>query len=845
MNPSPDDPSEFEVPLTRAAFGGNDEGVDDERGAIERTEVDPARTLGGHPAFGEDPESTDPALTRAPSPDMTDGSLSEWIKASAGQSTEHATTGGARRGIIGTIEPGQTLYAKYQVLRKLGGGAMGDVWLVRHSTLKSEHALKVIVPNFARNELALMRFQREFEVMATLRHEHAVTIYDACIDEDGGYIDMEYVDGLTLDSILASARSRTDRDFSQPLMTLEWIVRVLDQLCDVLQTAHEKGIVHRDLKPSNMMLLNGRKPGKEYLKVLDFGIAKVRDDPEGASGRELEASSYKTEGFIGTPSYGSPEQALAMTNVDGRADLYSVGIMLYEFVTGRLPFRGSPLQVMSQNANSPPPPFYESNPKLRSLPEVEHAILRVLSKDPAHRPANARELFDEFREAVVAVLPTDSPGLSSVNRDQSRSDSSLFFSPTTEEDRSVVPHGLLSTMEATLIRPEATVAKPSIVSASDLGPVLPEHPPAFPTRIVVLAVGGLLVALIAIGLVFTIRSKPVVTGVKAGLTSPAGSSGEPPRFADYWPANYIAVDSSGPTQVWPEKVRRKDDDRYFYRFADGIYLPEGYQPENPSDLVEGWPAVIVRDTVRFIRVEGNKEWVMGSWFAEVEQGRLDVPAHPVKLTGYYLQETEVTNGQYEDFLEKNQVVRPVEWERIYGDLSRALSRDLARRHPAVNLSRKQALAFARSIDAQLPTEAQWEFAARSRGEKRRYVWSDSAPPSRLKANIDRDDELTTAPVKSFPEDRTSQGVFDMLGNVQEFCRDVRQPYKKSLLPEIDPCFVPTDLSLAEYVVRGASFNAIADDCSLTRRDDACSETEISPKYGFRLVVECPEIAKPR
>src|SRR6202034_1311909 len=100
-----------------------------------------------------------------------------------------------------------------------------------------------------------------------------------------------------------------------------------------------KGIVHRDLKPSNMMLLGDRSPGKEYLKVLDFGIAKIRDDPEGVAGRDQEEAENKTQGFIGTPSYGSPEQAMGM-EVDGRADLYSVGIMLYEFVTGRLPFRG-------------------------------------------------------------------------------------------------------------------------------------------------------------------------------------------------------------------------------------------------------------------------------------------------------------------------------------------------------------------------------------------------------------------------------------------------------------------------------------------------------------------------
>ena len=96
---------------------------------------------------------------------------------------------------------------------------------------------------------------------------------------------MEYVEGQTIHEILVAARRRPDPDPSAPLMPLDWIVRVLDQLSDVLQEAHEKGIVHRDLKPSNLMLLDGRKPGKEYLKVLDFGIAKIRDDPDNAGRR--------------------------------------------------------------------------------------------------------------------------------------------------------------------------------------------------------------------------------------------------------------------------------------------------------------------------------------------------------------------------------------------------------------------------------------------------------------------------------------------------------------------------------------------------------------------------------
>jgi len=274
---------------------------------------------------------------------------------------------------------------------------MGDVWLVRHASMDDLHALKLIVSNIASNEVALKRFQREFKVMASLKHQHAVQIYDACIDDEGGYIDMEYVQGQTLHDILAAGRKRPDLDSSATLMPLDWIVKVLDQLTDVLQEAHEKGIVHRDLKPGNLMLLDGRKPGKEYLKVLDFGIAKIRDDPDNAANMTL------TQGFIGTPSYGSPEQAMNRQDIDGRADIYSVGVMLYEFVTGRLPFKGVQFQVMHQHATVPPPPFHEANPKLRPLPELEHAILKAMAKDRAHRQQTAREFFDEVARAIEDI----------------------------------------------------------------------------------------------------------------------------------------------------------------------------------------------------------------------------------------------------------------------------------------------------------------------------------------------------------------------------------------------------------------------------------------------------------
>ena len=295
--------------------------------------------------------------------------------------TEGAGPGGRETNDrAGQFEPGQLLFGRYLAVRQLGRGGMGTVWLVRHRELDAERALKIIAPEVGFTPEALGRFRREARVMARLSHPHAVIVHDAQIDRDVAFIEMEYIPGRGLDVLVRPG---------VPL-PIDWVARVLVQLCDVLQAAHDRQIVHRDLKPSNLMLLDGHPPAAPFLKVLDFGIAKVLA-PDGP----LDVRTH-TGAFLGTPAYMSPEQVRGEP-VDGRSDLYSTGVILYELISGRRPFTGALPKLVHDHLHTPPPPLTLPGDV---PPEVERVILRCLAKAPGDRPRSARELAEEFLQAV-------------------------------------------------------------------------------------------------------------------------------------------------------------------------------------------------------------------------------------------------------------------------------------------------------------------------------------------------------------------------------------------------------------------------------------------------------------
>jgi serine/threonine protein kinase len=293
-----------------------------------------------------------------------------------------------------TLPPpdGRILFNKYLLLRELGAGGMGKVYLVRHLKLDTDRALKTIDPQISSNPEWRRRFGREAKAMARLSHPHIVAVHDADVLPEGdAFIEMEYVRGQSLDKRLKP----------EVPMSLAWVDQVLGQLCDALQVAHDMEIVHRDLKPHNLMLQDGQCPGRETLKILDFGIAKIlnSEDP-GDNVTQLGQS-------MGTPLYMSPEQIRGDNEaVNARSDIYSLGVILYQLLTGYLPFAGGRNQVFIGHLCNPPPTFCEKNPEVHVPAEVEALVLRCLEKDPKRRPESASALAAEFHRLVA---PTPEP----------------------------------------------------------------------------------------------------------------------------------------------------------------------------------------------------------------------------------------------------------------------------------------------------------------------------------------------------------------------------------------------------------------------------------------------------
>jgi serine/threonine protein kinase len=273
------------------------------------------------------------------------------------------------------------MLGSYKVVARLGEGGMGAVYLAEHQAIGRKAAIKVLHPQFAAQPRVVERFFNEARAANQIHHPGIVEIFDLGQEQEiGVYLVMELLEGESL-------HTRLKRRLKLPC---EEVASLVSRVAGAVGAAHARGIIHRDLKPDNVFVLpDPDHPSRERVKVLDFGIAKL--EAEGGAGT-------RTGAVLGTPAYMSPEQCHGAKHVDARADIYSLGIITYEALTGALPFQATGFgELVAKHMYAPPPPLRDKNPAVP--PTVEAVVLKALAKEPELR----QQSMEEFADTLVRV----------------------------------------------------------------------------------------------------------------------------------------------------------------------------------------------------------------------------------------------------------------------------------------------------------------------------------------------------------------------------------------------------------------------------------------------------------
>ena len=430
------------------------------------------------------------------------------------------------------ILPGDKIAGKYRVLRPLGEGGMGSVYLAEHERLNRQVAIKVLHPHLAEGELAVARFEREIKVMARVRNSHVAEALDADVLDDGSlFLVMEYLDGRDL---RAELKLRSSIPYPEA-------VAYLVQACEGVAAVHETGVIHRDLKPSNLFVTN--LTGARQVKVLDFGVAKVLAG--------TEASLTATDNAVGTPLYMSPEQLVNPAEISERADVWALGAVLYTLIAGVSPFAASsPGAVVAAI-------MYDDAPRLsRLVPDVPDALTEILvdtlAKSPARRIGSARELGRRLAPfampndlIVVARATTSRPPAVMPKRRSSQPE--LSARVTSEVDRHSVKFPIGSPDEVTKsnqlrripklgglhLGTEAAPPVPLLAPPESRPTLAPFNQSTRPPRRALLLAVGALVLISSVGVVASVlkprgpnsrATAPVPNSIQATATLPSGGA---------------------------------------------------------------------------------------------------------------------------------------------------------------------------------------------------------------------------------------------------------------------------------------------------------------------------------
>ncbi len=441
---------------------------------------------------------------------------------------------------------GKVVSDRYRIEAKLGAGGLGMVFRAVHAGLERPVAIKVLHPQLLPNAALRQRFEREVKMLSMLAHPHIVTMTDSGVLEDGtGYLVMELLEGVSLEDRLKKGT-----------LTPEESITVCRQILLALVLAHEKGVLHRDIKPANVFLqpLGG---GGVHVKLLDFGLAKMRS--EDAAYPTLTADGT----ILGTPTYMAPEQAAA-GSTDASSDLYSLGIVFFEMLTGRPPFTGpAPLELIRAHLATPVPELDEVHPGLAPTSELRALIKKTLAKEKEDRFRSAAEML-----TALDALPSPAATIGKAGKRATRAATIDGTEPT------------ISVRKEDLQKPIATPPKKKAPSTSSR------------SRLPLFVVGGVLLLVAAVALAWKFWPADDATGEDVAQTQqptedpvdPVEDPVEDPNELAVAPTATNAVNPFDATPL-PEELRvpRRQIFRGRPLTDDQLRDMRRYQRANPAD----------------------------------------------------------------------------------------------------------------------------------------------------------------------------------------------------------------------------------------------------------------------
>ena len=579
---------------------------------------------------------------------------------------------------------GKVIDGKYEILNLLGLGGMGGVFRARHVFINNEVAIKLINPKLASHEEIVERFLREARAAALIDHPNAVKVTDFGRAEDMLYLVMEFVPGYNLTQLIRK------KGHLSPSTT----ANIMSQICAALDDAHAKKIIHRDLKPDNVMIKVDR--GKHIVKVFDFGIAKMVIEGN------QDNSITRAGTIVGTVNYMSPEQCRGESAIDFRSDIYSLGVVAFEMMTGRLPFTApTPTGLAVKHIVDPPPSMRSI---VSEIPDsVDKAVLRALNKEPNDRYSSAGAFATELLNSA------HSEGL--YGGDEEFPPAAGISTGDYNKPKTSAINSVNSTQINTQTEQSPSTTKKPIWLYAVIGIVL----------LAVLAGGGY------------VASKKML-----GKTPAA-------------PGSQI-VDKN---------------------FPDMVLLPGGWMK-------------------------------MGSDEGVFDDER---PVHDVYINDFYIDITPITNAQFEKFVTETKYVTDAEKQQDEYDWRTYATSD-HRDHPVVNISWNDAQAYAKWAGKRLPTEAEWEYAARGGLTGEKYPWGKDEPGKKANygnaelasASLTGEIPLPTKSVKNYPAN--GYGLYGMSGNVWQWCSDWYEKTYYFNSPEKNP---PGPASGKTKVLRGGSW----------------------------------------